>query len=103
MPPSSTPTAAPLPDAAPQMPSARLRSRPSAKRVMSSDRPAGANSAPPMPWIARKTISELGDQAIPQSAEAMVKRVRPATKRRRRPSRSARRPPRSRKPPNVSA
>src|SRR5207237_1002141 len=37
------------------MPSARLRSRPSRNVVIRSERPAGAKSAPPRPWIARKT------------------------------------------------
>src|SRR5205814_10334456 len=74
-PPRRTPTAAPLPEAAPQMPSARLRSRPSRNVVISSDRPAGAKSAPPRPSIARKATSEPADQARPQRAELTVKRA----------------------------
>ena len=69
-PPSSTPTAAPPPEAAPQMPSARLRSRPSRNVVIRIERPAGAKSAPPRPWMPRKTISELADQARPLRTEA---------------------------------
>ena len=49
-PPSSTPAAAPLPETAPQTPSAMLRSRPSAKVVVRIESAAGASSAPPRPW-----------------------------------------------------
>ena len=102
-PPSSTPAAAPLPETAPQTPSAMLRSRPSAKVVVRIDSAAGASSAPPRPWVARKAISEPADQAKPASSELTVKRAMPAMNSRRRPSRSAMRPPSSRKPPNMIA
>ena len=102
-PPSRTPAAAPLPETAPQTPSATLRSRPSAKVVVRIDSAAGASSAPPRPWVARKVISEPADQAKPASSELTVKSATPAMKRRRRPSRSAMRPPSSRKPPNMIA
>src|SRR5919198_237846 len=102
-PPRRTPTAAPLPDAAPQIPSATLRSRPSEKVVISSERPGGAKSAPPRPSSARKEISDPSDQAKPQSTEVSVKIATPAMKMRRRPRRSERRPPRSRKPPKTIA
>ena len=48
-PPSSTPAAPPLPEAAPQMPSARLRSRPSANVVVRIESAAGESSAAPSP------------------------------------------------------
>ena len=72
-PPSSTPAAPPLPDAAPQMPSARLRSRPSVNVVVRIESAAGESSAAPSPWIERKTISEPSDQASPSSSELTVK------------------------------
>ena len=102
-PPSRTPAAAPLPETAPQTPSAMLRSRPSAKVVVRIESAAGASSAPPRPCVARKAISDASDHAKPASSELTVKRAMPAMKRRRRPSRSAIRPPSSRKPPNMIA
>ena len=98
-PPSSTPAAPPLPETAPQMPSARLRSRPSAKVVIRIDSAAGETSAAPRPWSARKAISEPSDHARPSSRELAVKIASPTMNRRRRPSRSAIRPPRSSTPP----
>src|SRR5437773_7771643 len=83
-PPSSTPAAPPEPEAAPQMPSARLRSRPSANVVMRIERPAGANSAPPSPCRARNPISEPSDQEIPHRSELIEKSARPAMNTRRR-------------------
>ena len=102
-PPSSTPAAAPLPETAPQTPSAMLRSRPSANVVVRIESAAGASSAPPSPWVARKAISDASDQAKPASSELTVKRATPAMNNRRRPSRSAIRPPSSRTPPNMIA
>ena len=102
-PPRSTPAAAPLPETAPQTPSAMLRSRPSANIVVRIERAAGASSAPPSPCVTRKAISELSDQAKPASSELTVKRATPAMNSRRRPSRSAILPPSRRKPPNMSA
>ena len=46
----------------------------------------------PAPWITRNTISHSTDQAIAQSAEPIVKTVRPMTKNLRRPNWSASRP-----------
>ena len=46
----------------------------------------------PTPWITRKTISHSTDQAVAQSAEPIVKTVRPMMKKRLRPNWSARRP-----------
>ncbi len=102
-PPASTPTAAPEPPTAPQMPSALLRSAPSVKVVDTIDRPAGVTSAAPRPCTARAAISAVSLLARPQANDAIVKRITPATNILRRPSRSAARPPSSRKPPNVIA
>ena len=49
MPPSSTPAAPPAPATAPQMPSARLRSEPSANVVVMIDSAAGETIAAPEP------------------------------------------------------
>src|SRR3954452_17907744 len=84
-PPSNTPAAPPLPEAAPQIPSARLRSRPSRKVVVRIDRAAGESSAAPSPCTDRKAISELSDHARPSSNELTVKIARPSMKRRLRP------------------
>ena len=48
-PPSSTPTAAPLPPSAPQIPSALLRSAPSVNVVETIESAAGEMIAPPSP------------------------------------------------------
>src|SRR5262249_7368235 len=69
-PPSRTPAAAPLPEAAPHTPNARLRSRPSVNVVVRMDRAAGESNAAPSPWRARKPISEPSDQARPLRSEA---------------------------------
>src|SRR3954447_5647868 len=102
-PPSKTPAAPPLPDAAPPTPSAVFRSRPSSKVVVRIERAAGESSAAPSPWRARKAINDPSDHASPSRSEANVKSARPAMNRRRRPSRSAMRPPSRRKPPNRIA
>ena len=103
MPPSSTPTAPPLPEAAPITPSALLRSRPSRNVVTMIESAAGASSAPPRPCSARVTISAPADQASPESSEPTVNTATPAMNSRLRPSRSARRPPSSSVPPNTIA
>src|SRR4051812_35995704 len=72
-PPRRTPAAPPLPDAAPHTPIARLRSRPSVKVVISSDSPAGANSAPPRPCSARNAIKEPADHESAARAEPAAK------------------------------
>ena len=102
-PPSSTPAAPPLPDAAPQIPRARLRSRPSLKVVVRIDRAAGDNIAAPSPCSERNAIKEPDDQASPSSSELMVNRARPATNSRLRPSRSASLPPSRSTPPKKIA
>ena len=53
IPPARTPTAAPLAEVVDQALSARRRSRGSVKRLVSSDRVAGASIAAPSPWTAR--------------------------------------------------
>src|SRR6266536_590657 len=91
-PPSNTPAAPPLPEAAPQTPSAMFRSRPSWNVVVRIDSAAGESSAAPSPWRARKPISD-----------PTVNSATPAMNRRRRPSRSAMRPPSRSTPPNRIA
>ncbi len=102
-PPASTPTAAPEPPSAPQMPSALFRSGPSSNVVVMIDSAAGVMSAAPKPCTAREAISTPSDHARPQRNDATVKITTPISNTRRRPSRSAARPPSRRKPPNVIA
>ena len=59
------------------MPSARLRSRPSAKVVVRIESAAGESSAAPSPCSERKAISEPSDQASPSSSELAVNSARP--------------------------
>ncbi len=99
-PPSSTPAAAPLPETAPQMPSARFRSFPSSNVVVRIDSAAGETSAAPRPCSERNAISDPSDHASPSSSELTVKSASPAMNSRRRPSRSAIRPPSRSMPPN---
>src|SRR5881392_594535 len=70
-PPRSTPAAPPLPDAAPQIPSATLRSRPSRNVVVRIESAAGERSAAPRPCTSRKAISDFSDQARPSRSELM--------------------------------
>ena len=58
MPPSSTPAAPPEPATAPHTPSARLRSAPSAKVVVTIDSAAGERIAAPRPCTARAATSQ---------------------------------------------
>ena len=102
-PPRSTPAAPPLPEAAPQIPSATFRSRPSRNVVVRIESAAGASNAAPSPCTARKTISEPDDQASPSRSELAVKMPMPSMNRRRRPSRSAMRPPSRSTPPKRTA
>ena len=69
-PPSSTPTAAPRPPIAPQMPSALLRSGPSSKVVVMIESAAGEIIAAPSPCTARAPTSTPSDQASPQRNDA---------------------------------
>jgi hypothetical protein len=102
-PPSSTPAAPPLPDAAPHTPSARLRSLPSRKVVVRIDSAAGDRSAAPSPCRERNAIREPADQDSPSSSELTVNNASPTMNNRRRPSRSASRPPSSSTPPKKIA
>ena len=102
IPPSSTPAAPPAPATAPQIPSARLRSEPSANVVVMIDSAAGETIAAPSPCTARATISQPSDWAIPPANEATENSTSPSMNMRLRPSRSESRPPSSRKPPKVS-
>ena len=76
-PPSRTPAAAPKPPTAPQTPRAMFRSRPSANVVIRIASAAGETVAAPRPWIARAPISEVSDQASPQSSEPRAKMHEP--------------------------
>ena len=102
-PPSSTPTAAPLPATAPQIPSALFRSAPSSNVVVTMESAAGETTAAPKPCTPRAMIRTPSDHARPQRSDAAVKTATPTMKTRLRPSRSAARPPSSRNPPKVIA
>jgi hypothetical protein len=69
-PPSSTPMISPAAPAPPQIATARLRSRPSANSVLTSDSVAGNTSAPPSPCTARAASSTSEVGASPPSSEA---------------------------------
>ena len=84
-PPASTPTAAPPPPIAPQIPSALFRSAPSSNVVMMIESAAGEMIAAPRPCTARDAISTPSDQASPQKKDAIVKTTTPTTKILRRP------------------
>ena len=102
-PPRSTPTAAPLPATAPQMPNALFRSAPPCRKAaLMIESVAGETIAPPSPCSARNAISHAPLCAKPHISEPNVNSAIPAMKTFRRPSTSAARPPRRRKPPNAS-
>jgi hypothetical protein len=63
---------------------------------------AGATTAAPRPWTARKPTSASGDHARPHKSEETVKIAKPRRNIRRLPKRSASLPARSRKPPKKS-
>ena len=98
-PPRSRPTAPPPAAIALQIPSACVRSLPSANVVVTIDRAAGETSAAPRPCSARPPISMFDEVARPFNSEAPVKTASPSMNRRWRPKRSDARPPSSRKPP----
>ena len=102
-PPINQAVVAPKPPSAPQIPSALLRSAPSAKSVVMIESAVGVMIAAPMPWKARAPIRASSDQASPQRSEASVKRAMPTMNTRRRPSRSAARPPSKSRPAKVRA
>ncbi len=84
------------------MPSARVRSRPSAKLPTMSASTAGEASAPPTPCAARAASSQPAPVARPPASDETVNRVIPARNTRRRPRMSPARPPSSSRPPKVS-
>ncbi len=102
-PPSSTPMAAPEPAMPPRMPSALLRSAPSAKVTSVIEKTDGERIAPAAPCRSRATMSISDDVESPARSEVTRKSARPAMKTRRLPSRSPMRPPSRRNPPKVSA
>ncbi len=84
------------------MPSARVRSRPSAKLPTMSASTAGEARAPPTPCAARAASSQPAVVARPPTSDETVNRVIPAMNTRRRPRMSPARPPSSSRPPKVS-
>ena len=100
-PPSTSPSDAPAVTTAVYMPSARVRSRPSAKLPTIIASTAGEAIAPPTPWAARAASSIPADVASPPASEATVNRLMPARKTRSRPRTSPARPPSSNSPPNA--
>ncbi len=101
-PPSSAPEEAPRAPIAPHIPTARLRSGPALKELVTIERVAGERIAPPKPWSARAPRSRPRLSARAQASEDSENSAAPAKKTRRRPSRSEQRPPSMRKPANVS-
>ena len=98
-PPTETPTAAPIAEMPPQMPSAVLRSLPSRERRRENrERGGGHNRGANTLRDARADQQTLAVREPPAS-EQIANQISPATRTRRRPSRSAARPPSSRKPP----
>ncbi|MNT03410.1 hypothetical protein D3C72_1379440 [compost metagenome] len=77
-PPSSVPSARPAALAMLQIASARLRTGPSAYRVLISARVAGNSSAAPMPCTARATISSVALGASAPSSEASANSSMPS-------------------------
>ncbi len=84
------------------MPNALLRSDVSVKVVVSSDRAAGASSAPKAPWNVRAAASIPNDWAAPPTAEAIANPARPAMNVHLRPNRSLILPPSSSRLPKAS-
>ena len=101
-PPTSAPDEAPSAPVAPQTPSARLRSRPSANEEVMIESVAGESTAPPKPCSARAPISSPRESASAQASDESANSAVPTRNTRRRPSRSAARPPSIRNPANVS-
>ncbi len=101
-PPASSPIALPPAETAANTPKARLRSGPSRKVVVISDRAVGEAIAPPTPWRERAASNCQPSWESPPSSEANTKRSTPKMKTRRRPRMSPSRPPSSSRPPKVS-
>lgn len=102
MPPASSPMALPPAETAANTPNALLRSGPSRKVVVISDRAVGEAMAPPTPWSARAASNCQDSWESPPSSEASTKSSTPKMKTRRRPRMSPSRPPSSSSPPKVS-
>src|SRR5215212_4174312 len=83
------------------MPTARLRSSPLAKMLVSSEGEAGTNAAAPTPCNTRARTRTQGDGDRPPSRDETPNRASPARNNLRRPHRSAARPQRSRRPPKA--
>ena len=83
------------------MPIAFAWSRGSGNIVTIMPSTTAALIAPPMPWTKRAATSQPWLWAVPQSTEALVKRIRPARNTVRRPIRSPRRPASSSRPPKA--
>ena len=101
-PPSSRPTAPPVPATAPKMANARARSFGSLNVVLSSARIDGASSAPNAPCAARAMTSMAKPLAAPPMAEATAKPTSPISSVVRRPNRSDSLPPSSSRLPKLS-
>src|SRR4029079_3728498 len=101
-PPTSHAAVAPTPPIAAQMPSALLRSAPSANVVATIDSAVGVMIAAAMPCTTRAATSASTDPASPHASEASANSAVPVMNTRRRPSRSAARPPSSKRPPKLS-
>jgi hypothetical protein len=84
------------------MPSALLRSAPSAKVVIRIESAVGAMIAADTPWTTRAAISTPPDHASPHASEASRNSAVPAMNIRLRPRRSAERPPSKSRPPKLS-
>lgn len=91
-PPRIAPAVNPADIRAPLSPSARSRSGPSLKAVVSSASPAGVTAAVARPWRTRAVSSTSGEVARPPRAEERPRTAMPPMKRFLRPTRSATRP-----------
>ncbi|GAA2770437.1 hypothetical protein GCM10020219_044000 [Nonomuraea dietziae] len=100
-PPTSTPTAAPVPPIAAQTASALVRRSPWKAVVMVASA-AGDSSAAPTPCSARPAMSVAPSGARPHSSEASVNRASPPSSTRRAPKASVSRPPSTINPPKHS-
>ncbi len=101
-PPSSAPEEPPSAPIAPHMPTARLRSGPALKELVTIDSVAGERIAPPSPCTARAPSSRLCESDSAQASEESENSAVPARNTLRLPSRSAERPPSIRNPAKVS-
>ena len=71
--------------------------------MTSSDRPAGASIAAPIPWITREVISRPGSTARPPAMLATTNTASPIRYSLALPYASASRPPSSKNPPKATA